>query len=734
MRPEERRVYDLIVRRFLGTFYPAARYSDVTVSTRVETPEGPAPSQRFLSRGRSLLDAGWRVVAGFDDQKRRKRGPGVEDETSEEAEPDAGAELLARLRQGDAVQVAQAGVEEKQTRPPPRYTDALVLAAMEGAGNAIDDETLRRAMKDSGLGTPATRAQILETLLERGYLERDAKTLRVTASGKYLLQMLSVDELKSAEMTGRWEARLARMARGEEPRERFLQDIRTFVVELTRRLLATTPPPPVEEVVGTCPRCRKEVLRGRRFYECRGAREGECSTRIPRMVAGKTLTEHAVAQLLKEGRTRVLKGFRSKAGKSFAAALALDAKGGVEFRFDPAPAAVAPATRRDGGAGGPSPSRRKSALARPAAAGGPTRRTGGERPPSPMRQPSVPPSLASGGRTHRRPSGARGRQTSRGTYESPIWAADGVPPRHSSDTQGTRPSRQTRESVPPREPSPKAGTGFPAKTRVSTALREPAAWRGTTAVEGLETAHQPALSSQSAAAKSSPSPGRGVARGRPEASARASAADSHPVTKPSLEALGPACPLCGKGQVITGRRGWGCARWKEGCPFVILVHGQRQAPDSGDGADVDRKRPHAPDGGIPGRSGTPGAGTSGHEARCERQCPGPRARERVTKVLMAVGVHRSGGLPHRNRCGELSDASQQSFVCSSPHRHRPHPLDAAPEPSRQGNPGPPRTSAPRMLGRGANPATAHGRAAVEPTRPCTERFRGAPGPTTRFAI
>lgn len=413
---DERRVYDLIVRRFLGVFYPAARFLEVIAWTRVDTPAGPAEFERFRSRGRRMLEAGWRVVAGLDDPGKLKRTANADAESGEEPEPDAGAELLNRLREGDRARVAETGVETKQTKPPPRYTDASLLASMEGAGKTIEEEALREAMKDSGLGTPATRAQILETLVERGYVVREGKSLRATDAGRALLEFLPVAELKSAELTGRWEARLARMARGEEAPARFLDDTRAFVVEMTQRLLAAEPPRSVAEAsLGPCPRCGKDVVRGRRFYECLDARAGACTTRIPVVLAGQALSGKLVAELLAKGLSGPVSGFKSKAGKKFSAALALGQDGGVTFRFD--------APRRS-------------------------------------------------------PPGAR---------------------------------------------------------RARSAVRLRQAGKGPDAV----------------------APGR-----------------------PSLMDLGAACPECGRGRLISGRKGWGCTRWREGCRFVIWfeISGKRLTP------------------------------------------------------------------------------------------------------------------------------------------------------------
>jgi DNA topoisomerase III len=252
---DEQRVFDLVVRRFLGAFFPDAEFAVTEAWIRVGPPSAPAPAwptapvanaeaivdgevpmvdalppepDRYFARGRVRVVAGWQLVAGIEGGDER-----AGDATS--------VPVLPPLVEGQALDGAFTTVA-KQTTPPRRFTEATLLGAMESAGKAIDDEQLRAAMKDCGLGTPATRAAIIETLLRRDYLVRDAKWLVPTAMGIGLIQALPVASLASAELTGSWEARLARIARGEESRAQFMADIARYVSDTVDAIRSAPPP------------------------------------------------------------------------------------------------------------------------------------------------------------------------------------------------------------------------------------------------------------------------------------------------------------------------------------------------------------------------------------------------------------------------------------------------------------------------------------------------------------
>src|SRR3712207_2225638 len=213
-----RRVYDLVAKRFLAAFHPDAEFEN----TRLET---TVAEHVFRTRGKVLLVPGWRGVYG----------EGLDEGARDE--DDAGAEQrLPKLEQGEDVTVREVASEAKETKPPRRYSDASLLGAMETAGKLVDDEVMREAMKDSGIGTPATRAAIIERLISVGYVERDGRALVCTEKGLNVIRLLGEHALTSPSLTGDWEHRLGRIEHGEESRERFMGDIASFAGETVREL------------------------------------------------------------------------------------------------------------------------------------------------------------------------------------------------------------------------------------------------------------------------------------------------------------------------------------------------------------------------------------------------------------------------------------------------------------------------------------------------------------------
>jgi DNA topoisomerase-3 len=318
--PDERRVFDLVARRFLAVFHPAARYARTTIVTEVE-------DERFRTRGKVTLEAGWRSVYGHE-----------ADADKPQDEEGEGGELPA-LTKGQRVRCVAAESEARETKPPPRYTEATLLSAMEAAGKLIDDEELREAMKDRGLGTPATRAETIETLIRREYVERLGKELQATPKGLQVITMLDRHKLTSPELTGDWEKKLADIEHGKGDRERFMREIEGFTRETVERIAALDREKlrPERVELGPCPRCGETIRENSRAYGCtswKSREEPGCGFVIWKRVAGRTLTPELARQLLEEGRTReVLSGFRSKAGKPFRARLVLNGEGKVEFEF-----------------------------------------------------------------------------------------------------------------------------------------------------------------------------------------------------------------------------------------------------------------------------------------------------------------------------------------------------------------------------------------------------------------
>ncbi|MEO8968578.1 MAG: DNA topoisomerase 3, partial [Solirubrobacteraceae bacterium] len=199
---DDRRIYDMVVRRFLAVFHPEAVFEN----TRIET---TVADHVFRTRGKLMLVPGWRGVYG-------EVASGSDADASEDDE--GRDQQLPKLERDEAVNVAEVSSEEKETKPPRRYTEGALLAAMETAGKLVDEEELREAMKDSGMGTPATRAAIIERLLQVGYIERDARALVVTEKGLNVIRLLDGHPLTSPGLTGNWESRLAKIETGQDSR------------------------------------------------------------------------------------------------------------------------------------------------------------------------------------------------------------------------------------------------------------------------------------------------------------------------------------------------------------------------------------------------------------------------------------------------------------------------------------------------------------------------------------
>jgi DNA topoisomerase III len=326
--PDERRVFDLVARRFLSVFHPPARYARTTIVTLVE-------EERFRTRGKVTLEAGWRGVYGLeaDADKQARQDEEGENESAE----------LPELQQGQSVKCTTAEVEAKETKPPPRYTEATLLSAMETAGKLVDDEELREAMKERRLGTPATRAETIETLIRREYVERVSKDLQPTPKGLQVVTMLEEHPLTSPELTGDWEKRLTDIEHGSDDRKAFIDDIASFTRATVEQIAALDKEKlrPERVELGPCPRCGAEtgeiIRENSKAYGCtswKSREETGCGFVIWKRVAGRTLTPEIARQLLEEGKTKeVISGFRSRAGKPFRARLVLNEDGKVEFDF-----------------------------------------------------------------------------------------------------------------------------------------------------------------------------------------------------------------------------------------------------------------------------------------------------------------------------------------------------------------------------------------------------------------
>jgi DNA topoisomerase-3 len=319
MSDDDRRVYDMVVRRFLAVFHPDAVFENTRLETTVR-------EHIFRTRGRVLIVPGWRGVYG----------EGLEDRSG--ADEDEGADQqLPKLERGEAVQTLDVESLARETKPPRRYSDASLLAAMETAGKLVDDEELREAMKDSGIGTPATRAAIIERLIDVGYVEREGRSLVCTDKGVNVVKFLGEHALTSPSMTGDWEHRLARIEEGEESRERFMHDIAAFAENTVRELDVKLKEVRIPRAnLGPCPVCGRDIVENRKGFSCWSREDPGCGFVIWKSKAGKTLPIAVARELIARGRTeKAVAGFKGRSGRSFRARLALmqteDGKWRVEF-------------------------------------------------------------------------------------------------------------------------------------------------------------------------------------------------------------------------------------------------------------------------------------------------------------------------------------------------------------------------------------------------------------------
>jgi len=333
MGQDDKRVYDMVVRRFLAVFHPEAVFENTRVESTV-FPDGDAGGDGersggcvFRTHGKLLLVPGWRAVYG----------QAAADARSHDDEDEGADQELPKLSEGEHVQTLEVGSERKETKPPRRYSDASLLGAMETAGKLVEDEELREAMKDSGIGTPATRAAIIERLIEVGYIEREARSLVATDKGLNVIRLLGEHALTSPDMTGQWEHRLEKIERGEDSRERFMSDIARFAGQTVRELDEKLKDVRIPRAnLGPCPVCGHDITENRKGFSCWSRKDPGCGFVIWKGKAGKQLSTQIARELIRTGHTaKAVAGFKSRAGRGFRAHLALsqdeDGKWRVEF-------------------------------------------------------------------------------------------------------------------------------------------------------------------------------------------------------------------------------------------------------------------------------------------------------------------------------------------------------------------------------------------------------------------
>ena len=304
----EQKLYDFVVRRFLSVFFPAAEFLVTTRITRVE-------SHPFKTEGKVLVNPGWMAVHGKEGQ--------------------AGDEgNLVAVAKDEKVLTEEVTVKANETKPPPRYSEATLLSAMEGAGKMVDDEELKAAMAGRGLGTPATRAQIIENLIGEQYMHREGRELIPTAKAFTLMTLLNglgVTELTQPELTGDWEWKLGRIEKGEFTRAEFMREIAEMtrhMVERAKQYEADTIPGDFGVLAAPCPKCGGQIRETYKKFQC-----GSCDYALWKIVAGRQYEPAEIETLLTERQVGPLTGFRNKMGRSFAASIRLNDELQPEFDF-----------------------------------------------------------------------------------------------------------------------------------------------------------------------------------------------------------------------------------------------------------------------------------------------------------------------------------------------------------------------------------------------------------------
>ncbi len=301
----EQKLYDMVVRRFLAVFYPAAEYLQTTRITRVG-------EHHFKTEGKVLQNPGWLAVYG--------RASGEDNEN------------LPPIAKNEKVGVHEVAAHSSQTKPPPRYTEATLLSAMEGAGKLVEDDELRAAMEAKGLGTPATRAAIIEGLIYEDYVHREGRELVPTPKAfslLFALHVMSIPELASPELTGEWEHKLKLIELRKFTREEFMQHISQLVTNVVSIIkTGDIPDTAFATVPAPCPKCGGVVQENYRKFQCQ-----KCDFSLWKVVSGREWSPDEVAELITKRFIGPLTGFRSKKGRPFAAGLRLTDDLHLEFEF-----------------------------------------------------------------------------------------------------------------------------------------------------------------------------------------------------------------------------------------------------------------------------------------------------------------------------------------------------------------------------------------------------------------
>lgn len=380
---EEQNIYDLIIIRFLSHFYPPAIYKQHTVLTEVE-------GETFKTSIKELLSLGWKVLIQQDKDRKTSKSSAKKGKDEEEEESQEWNDRSFDVQADKPVDCIKSEVKEKATQPPKSYTEGTLLKAMESAGKSMEDEELRDAMKDSGLGTPATRAATIERLKKVGYITMQGKKITVTQKGRTAVELIrhaGVELLASPEMTGQWERRLHQISKGEASADVFMKNVQKFTISIIDKVSTQRPAPPsmfgdsddskgarasgrnrtkpgtsakptasatgstgdpkakastpdqatssgVRVPLGKCPvaGCGGQIIEGRKGYGCSYFKTG-CKFVIWKEFAGKSISQSMLKSLLTSGRTQLLT-FKDKSGGSFKARIVLNESGSGQLTVE----------------------------------------------------------------------------------------------------------------------------------------------------------------------------------------------------------------------------------------------------------------------------------------------------------------------------------------------------------------------------------------------------------------
>ncbi len=310
---DEKQIYDMVIKRFVASFLPECEKDHTEIISKF----GP---YTFKSTGTVIKKPGWRALYTDDVKSDKKKKETV----------------LPIVTQGDVINHANLKVKKGQTKAPPLYTEASILAAMETAGKTIDDEELRQAMKQCGLGTPATRAQILEKLIYVKYITREKNKLTPTPKGEYIIDSIQDEMLGSPELTGEWEKQLNEMAQGTVDRNSFMNEIKAFTKTIIKNVAQSQhyAMRSDQEVLGECPLCKTgKIVEMKKSFSCTQWKSQGCKFVIWKEIAKKQITVSMAKTLVMKGKTATLKGFKNKQGNPFNASLVVE-EGQIKMHFD----------------------------------------------------------------------------------------------------------------------------------------------------------------------------------------------------------------------------------------------------------------------------------------------------------------------------------------------------------------------------------------------------------------